>query len=78
MNPLIDFLIQTRLSNLGQNGVSIEDDEPFFVADFGQVIRQHRRWKRNMPDIHPFYGTFSFEKHHRYADINMMVYFLQP
>ncbi|PLB36846.1 type III PLP-dependent enzyme [Aspergillus candidus] len=57
MDPLIDFLIQTRLSNMGQNGVTIEDDEPFFVADLGQVIRQHRCWKRNLPDVHPFYAV---------------------
>ena len=78
MDPLIDFLIQTRLSNLGQNGVSIEDDEPFFVADLGQVIRQHRRWKRHLPDVLPFYGIFPSERHHRHTDTNLIMEFLQP
>ncbi|GIC90465.1 type III PLP-dependent enzyme [Aspergillus udagawae] len=33
-------------------------DEPFFVADLGQVIRQHRRWRVNLPNVHPFYGAY--------------------
>ncbi|GFF87543.1 ornithine decarboxylase [Aspergillus udagawae] len=32
-------------------------DEPFFVTDLGQVIRQHRRWRVNLPSVHPFYAV---------------------
>ncbi|KAH1326461.1 hypothetical protein KXV58_006867 [Aspergillus fumigatus] len=54
---LIDLAIQTRLFSLSNcDGWAIAD-EPFFVADLGQVIRQHRRWRVNLPDVLPFYGS---------------------
>ncbi|GAQ03705.1 ornithine decarboxylase [Aspergillus lentulus] len=53
---LIDLAIQTRLLSLSSRGWGIAD-EPFFVADLGQVIRQHRRWRVNLPDVHPFFGV---------------------
>lgn len=31
-------------------------EKAFFVADLGQVYRQHQRWLQCMPDIEPFYG----------------------
>jgi ornithine decarboxylase len=52
---LVDLEIETKLSTLGQ---TIQDEESFFVADLGQVIRQHSRWERNLPGVYPFYGAF--------------------
>ena len=34
----------------------INAEKAFFVADLGQVYRQHQRWLQCMPDIEPFYG----------------------
>lgn len=34
------------------------DEDTFFVADLGEVYRQHLRWKRNLPRVKPFYGEF--------------------
>lgn len=31
-------------------------EKAFFVADLGQVYRQHQRWLHCMPDIEPYYG----------------------
>lgn len=31
-------------------------EKAFFVADLGQVYRQHQRWLQCMPNIEPFYG----------------------
>jgi ornithine decarboxylase len=31
-------------------------EKAFFVADLGQVYRQHQRWKACLPEIQPFYG----------------------
>lgn len=36
------------------------DEDTFYVADLGEVYRQHLRWKKNLPRIRPFYG----EHHH--------------
>lgn len=35
-------------------------EKAFFVADLGQVYRQHQRWVACLPEIQPFYGTLLF------------------
>lgn len=32
-------------------------EKAFFVADLGDVFRQHRRWISCLPEIQPFYGS---------------------
>jgi ornithine decarboxylase len=34
-------------------------EKAFFVADLCQVYRQHKRWKKSLPEIQPFYGLSS-------------------
>ena len=43
-------------------------EQAFFVADLGQVYRQHQRWKSCLPEIQPFYGSFLFS--------NLFIYIL--
>ncbi|KAI0319068.1 ornithine decarboxylase [Amylostereum chailletii] len=31
-------------------------EKAFFVADLSYVLKQHERWKRNLPDVDPFYA----------------------
>ncbi|KAL8949754.1 MAG: hypothetical protein Q9222_004170 [Ikaeria aurantiellina] len=31
-----------------------DQDEPFFVADLGEIYRQHQRWERRLPNVRPF------------------------
>lgn len=31
-------------------------EKAFFVADLGEVYRQHQRWRTALPEIQPFYG----------------------
>ena len=31
-------------------------EKAFFVADLGEVYRQHLRWKLSLPEVQPFYG----------------------
>ncbi|KAL6879102.1 pyridoxal-dependent decarboxylase [Trichoderma novae-zelandiae] len=33
------------------------EEDTFFVADLGEVYRQHLRWKRHLPRIKPFYAV---------------------
>lgn len=33
-------------------------EKAFFVADLSYVYQQHLRWKKNLPEIEPFYGTY--------------------
>ncbi|KAM4066476.1 pyridoxal-dependent decarboxylase, pyridoxal binding domain-containing protein [Hirsutella rhossiliensis] len=33
------------------------DEDTFYVADLGDVYRQHLRWKKNLPRVKPFYAV---------------------
>ena len=55
-DQLATFVIQARLAMLNHDSGRVEDDEPFFVADLGQVYRQHQRWTQYLPSVQPFYG----------------------
>ncbi|KAI0888249.1 pyridoxal-dependent decarboxylase [Annulohypoxylon maeteangense] len=33
------------------------EDEPFFVADLGQVLIQHQKWQKYLPMVEPFYAV---------------------
>ena len=33
-----------------------EEEQSFFMADLGEIYRQHRRWERNLKKVKPFYG----------------------
>lgn len=36
-------------------------EKAFFVADLGEVSRQHERWELCLPGIEPFYGAFDLD-----------------
>ena len=55
-DQLATFVIQARLAMLNPDSGRVEDDEPFFVADLGQVHRQHQCWTHYLPTVQPFYG----------------------
>ncbi|RIA98519.1 ornithine decarboxylase [Glomus cerebriforme] len=35
----------------------IENNDAFFVADLGEIYRQHLRWKTHLPRVEPFYAV---------------------
>jgi len=35
------------------------NNEPFFIADLGEVVRKYKQWKKNLPRIEPFYAIKS-------------------
>lgn len=41
-----------RLAAAGE----VDAEKAFFVADLSYVFRQQERWKKNLPEIEPFYG----------------------
>lgn len=56
---LIDLAIENRIARAAKRSL-VGGDESFFIADLGQVIRQHRRWTQNLPNLQPYYGIFFF------------------
>lgn len=50
--------LRNGIMNASRLALAHEPDaeHAFFVADLGQVYRQHQRWKSCLPEIQPFYG----------------------
>lgn len=61
-NPkqLIGAALKDRVENIDHDSCEPGDEDTFFVADLGEVYRQHMRWKLNLPRVKPFYGRASF------------------
>lgn len=54
--------MRSGVMNSARLAASLEPDaeKAFFVADLSQVYMQHMRWKKNLPEIEPFYGEHTF------------------
>ncbi|KAJ6002277.1 hypothetical protein N7522_007504 [Penicillium canescens] len=55
-DELVDLAIEGNIARIAKCSL-VGGDESFFVADLGQVIRQHRRWTQNLPGIRPYYAV---------------------
>ncbi|KAL4756213.1 type III PLP-dependent enzyme [Aspergillus foveolatus] len=53
---LVDLAIERHIAYLENRSLERET-EPFFVADLGQVTRQHTRWMRHLPNVRPYYAV---------------------
>lgn len=54
-DELVDLAIESHIARIVKRSL-VGGDESFFIADLGQILRQHRRWTQNMPGIRPYYG----------------------
>ncbi|KAF9427955.1 hypothetical protein BGZ94_003756 [Podila epigama] len=63
----VEHMLQAQLQSLYSENVNNDDDEDedddsaeaenaFYVADLGEVYRQHLRWKALLPRIEPFFA----------------------
>lgn len=55
---IIGSALKQRVENIDNDICEADDEDAFFVADLGEVYRQHMRWKRNLPRVKPFYGQY--------------------
>lgn len=55
---LIGNALHQRVEAIDHELCDAGDEDTFYVADLGDVYRQHLRWKKNLPRIKPFYGGF--------------------
>ena len=53
---LIGQALHQRVEAIDHEMCEPGDEDTFFVADLGEVYRQHLRWKKNLPRVRPFYG----------------------
>ena len=57
---IIGSALKERVENIDYEACEPGDEDTFFVADLGEVYRQHMRWKLNLPRVKPFYGGLLF------------------
>ncbi|KAJ2904313.1 Ornithine decarboxylase [Zalerion maritima] len=59
VNPkqLIGDAIRHRIETIDPEYCEPGEEDAFFVADLGEVYRQHLRWKLNLPRVKPFYAV---------------------
>ena len=53
---LVHDAMLARVEGLDTNTCEPGEEDAFFVADMGEVYRQHLRWKMNLKRIKPHYG----------------------
>lgn len=56
---LIGEALKSRVEAIDHDMCSVGDEDAFFVADLGEVYRQHLRWKKNLARVKPHYGKNS-------------------
>lgn len=54
---LIGNALRQRVESIDHEDCEPGDEDTFFVADLGEVYRQHMRWKMNLPRVKPFYAV---------------------
>ncbi|KAI4207548.1 MAG: hypothetical protein LQ346_000480 [Caloplaca aetnensis] len=54
---LIQDTLKGRIRDIDTDGCSPGEEDAFFVADMGEVYRQHLRWKMNLKRVKPHYAV---------------------
>ncbi|CAO3575069.1 unnamed protein product [Mortierella alpina] len=52
----VSQMLQDRLASFDPKSEDFEAENAFYVADLGEVSRQHKRWKALLPRIEPFFA----------------------
>lgn len=56
---LVLEVLKKRAAEVDVDHCGPGEEDAFYVADMGEVYRQHMRWKMNLGRIKPFYGRSS-------------------
>lgn len=56
---LVLQILKKRAAEVDVDDCGPGDEDAFYVADMGEVYRQHMRWKMNLGRVKPFYGMLS-------------------
>lgn len=54
--------LRHRVESIDTDACEAGQEDAFFVADMGEVYRQHLRWKLKLPRVKPHYGMFPLSK----------------
>ena len=53
---LIGEALKSRVEAIDSDTCNVGEEDAFFIADLGEVYRQHLRWKKNLGRVKPHYG----------------------
>jgi ornithine decarboxylase len=53
---LIQKVLKEQIARINVDTCEPGEEDAFYVADLGEVYRQHLRWKMNLHRVKPFYG----------------------
>ncbi|KAL2864219.1 type III PLP-dependent enzyme [Aspergillus lucknowensis] len=54
---LVLNVLKKRAAEVNTDRCAPGEEDPFYVADMGEVYRQHLRWKMNLGRVRPFYAV---------------------
>jgi len=54
---LVKQVLLEQVARVDTDTCEPDEENAFYVADLGEVYRQHMRWKTNLPRIKPFYAV---------------------
>lgn len=54
---MIGRALEKRVQNIDEDTCDAGDEDAFFVADMGEIYRQHQRWKKNLKRVKPHYAV---------------------
>ena len=55
-HTLIEQALKQRIDDIDDDTCEVGGEDAFFVADLGEIYRQHQRWKVNLNRVSPHYG----------------------
>ncbi|KAJ6161391.1 Ornithine decarboxylase [Penicillium chermesinum] len=50
-------VLKKRAAEVNTDNCGAGEEDPFYVADMGEVYRQHMRWKMNLSRVKPFFAV---------------------
>lgn len=60
---LIFDQLKKRVAAVDIDNCNAGEEDAFYVADMGEIYRQHLRWKLNLGRVKPFYGKIYEESY---------------
>lgn len=60
---LVQQALKNHIEHVNEDTCEAGEEDTFFVADLGNVYRQHLRWKTHLGRIKPHYGMFEIITH---------------
>lgn len=60
---LIQKVLKEQIARINLDTCEPGEEDAFYVADLGEVYRQHLRWKLNLARVKPFYGESDPDRH---------------